>query len=362
MTEHALDRPEAESVRPEHFGKLSTGFVEGRPRVGPCGGESVRPEPVEGQPRLDPPESESVRPEYFGKLSTGFVEGRPRVGPCGGESVRPEPVEGSQRTDSPGSPFDSWAEIYDAVHSYVRSDIPFYVEEARASGGPVLELGVGTGRVAFPIAASGIDVVGIDSSEAMLTVARRKVQKLGPGSGTVELINADMRDLDLRDKRGRRRLFPLITVPFRGFLSLLTVEDQLRALHRAHQHLAPGGRLAFNIFVPDPNMSLETGESLRHLTDVTDPETGISYVLYQQNSYDTHNQIVAVRMLIEELDDDRAVARRMDRDYQLRYCHRWEVHHLLRSCGLEIEALYGDFDRSDFDEDSTEMVWIARKR
>ena len=93
------------------------------------------------------------------------------------------------------SPYDAWAGIYDSVYSYVRADIPFYAREAVESGGPVLELGVGTGRVAVPTARLGIDIVGIDSSEAMLAVARSKLGSLGPDAGSVELIAADMRDL-----------------------------------------------------------------------------------------------------------------------------------------------------------------------
>ena len=130
---------------------------------------------------------------------------------------------------------------------------------------------------------------------------------------------------------------------------------------RRIEHLHPGGMLLFNIFVPDPNMALEQSDDLRHLMDVTDPETGLTRVLYQQSRYDFYNQIVSVRMLIEELDRDNVVSRSMYRDYQLRYCHRWEVHHMLQLCGFEIEALYGDFDLSDFDETSTEMIWVARK-
>ena len=259
------------------------------------------------------------------------------------------------------SPYDPWAEIYDSVYSYVRSDLPLYTRAAVESGGPVLELGVGTGRVAIPTARLGIDVVGLDSSEAMLAVAARKADALGEDAGTLELIPADMRDFSLRDQWGRERRFPLVTIPFRGFLALLTVEDQFRALRRIYQHLQPGGNLVFNIFVPDPNMALEQSDVLRHLTDVTDPDTGAKYVLYQQSQYDSHNQIVSVRMLIEELDLHAVVCRRMYRDYQLRYCHRWEVHHMLRLCGYEIEALYGDFDLSDFDESSTEMIWVARR-
>ena len=259
------------------------------------------------------------------------------------------------------SPYDSWAGIYDSVYSYIRADIPLYTREAVNSGGPVLELGVGTGRVAIPTARLGIDVVGIDSSEAMLAVARSKLDSLGPDACSVELIAADMRDIDLRDSHGERRKFPLATIPFRGFQALLSVEDQLRALHSIHRHLTPGGKLIFSMFFPDPNLALESGDVPRHVNDVTDPDTGTDYVLYQQVAYDTHHQIVSVRMIIEELDQDGAVVRKLYRDYQLRYSYRWEVYHLLRSSGFEIEALYGDFDYAEFDEDSAEMIWVARK-
>ena len=259
------------------------------------------------------------------------------------------------------SAYDSWADIYDSIYSYVRADIPFYVGEALDSAGPTLELGVGTGRVAIPTAARGGDVVGVDSSAAMLSAARRKIEALGPSLGTLELVAADMRDFDLRDSRGAERKFALATIPFRGVQALMTVQDQVRALRSVHRHLQPRGRLAFDVFVPDPYMALEQSDVPRHLRDVTDPETGDSYVLYQQTGYDFYNQIVSVRMLIEELDGSGAVRRKMYRDYQLRYCHRWEIHHLLRCCGFEIEALYGDFDRSEFDETSTQMIWVARK-
>ena len=260
------------------------------------------------------------------------------------------------------SPYDPWADIYDAVYSYVRSDIPFYAQQAVESGGPVLELGVGTGRVAIPTAQLGINVVGIDSSPAMLSKARGKLSSLREGAGSVELIQADMRDFDLWDINGARRQFPLVTVPFRGFLALMTVEDQIGALGSIRRHLRPGGRLAFNIFVPDPNMAFEQSDVPRHLNDVTDPVTGKSYVLYQQSSYDTYDQTVSIRMIIEELDDDNAVTRKMYRDYSLRYCHRWEIHHLLAMCGFEIEDLLGDFDHSEFHAGSTEMIWVARKK
>ena len=255
------------------------------------------------------------------------------------------------------STYDPWAEIYDSVYSFVREDIPFYIEEAQRCEGPVLELGCGTGRVAIPIAEAGVDIVGLDFSARMLDVARRKMRCLEGSAGSLTLVQADMRDFVLDSPYDR---FRLAIIPFRGFLSLLTVEDQVRALDRIKRHLAPGGKLIFNIFVPDLNMLVQEGDVPYHFRDVTDPDTGTRLVVWHQSRYDNCNQIVNARVIVEELDREGAVCRRLYRDFQLRYVHRWEMHHLLRLCGYEIVDLFGGFDRSPFDEASTEMVWVAR--
>ena len=109
--------------------------------------------------------------------------------------------------DSQESIYDPWAEIYDSVYSYVRSDIPLYTRAAIESGGPVLELGVGTGRVAVPTVELGIDVVGVDNSEAMLAVASRKIPSLSNDAGRLKLVNADIRDLALLDQEGKEKNF-----------------------------------------------------------------------------------------------------------------------------------------------------------
>ena len=251
------------------------------------------------------------------------------------------------------SDFDAWADVYDRIYSYVRDDIPFYVEAARESDGPVLELGCGTGRVTVPIAEAGVDVVGLDFSSAMLDVARSKSQRLPSGSGNLTLVQADMRDFSLDTS------FGLVIIPFRGFLSLLTVEDQTRTLLNVKRHLAPGGRLIFNIFVPDLDMLVQDGDVPYHYRDVTDPDTGARLVLWHQSSYDNHAQIINARVIAEELDEEGTVVRRFYRDFQLRYVHRWEMHHLLRVCGFEVLDLYGDFQGSPFDETCNEMVWVA---
>jgi ubiquinone/menaquinone biosynthesis C-methylase UbiE len=248
--------------------------------------------------------------------------------------------------------YDSWATIYDSVYSYVREDIPFYVSEAIASKGPVLELGCGTGRVTIPIAEAGVPITGLDFSEAMLAVARNKTESIG-NPDHVSLVLGDMTNFDFDEK------FALIIIPFRGFQALLTVEDEISALDSIKKHLAPGGRLIFNIFVPDVEMLVQPFDVTYHFRDVIDPESGIQYVLWNQTDFDSHSQIMNVRTTIEELDDDSVVVRKMYRDFQLRNVFRWEMHHLLNSSGFHVEELFGDFDGSEFGEASTEMVWIA---
>ena len=249
------------------------------------------------------------------------------------------------------SPYDAWAEIYDSVFSYVNDDIPFYVDEAVRSGGPVIELGCGTGRVAIPIALSGIDVVGLDSSSLMIERARQKANRTG--ASNLKLVQADMIDFKLDGK------FPLAIVPFHGLLSLLSLEDMERTLLNIRRHLTPEGKLIFDIFVPDLNMMVQEGDMPYHFRDVTDPNTGRRLVIWNQASYDSYSQIMSIRSTIEELDLNGRVASKMYRDFSLRYIFRWEMHYLLQVCGYDTLELYGDFRRQDFDENSTEMVWVA---
>src|SRR6185436_20781947 len=126
------------------------------------------------------------------------------------------------------------ARNYDALYGVMRDpsgDAAFYRALAQESGGPVLELGCGTGRVLLPIAALGIPCAGVDASPSMLAALRAK----NPPP-TLELVQASMETFDLGERR-----FRLVTCPFRAFQHLLTVDAQLAALANIRRHLAPGG-------------------------------------------------------------------------------------------------------------------------
>ena len=248
--------------------------------------------------------------------------------------------------------FDQWASIYDWVFAEKLDDIPFYVEEAVSSGGPVLELGSGTGRVTIPIAQCGIEIVGLESSTEMLKVAKAKSEAMDVTSRPT-WVHGDMRDF------AQGREFALVIIPFRGFLSLLSVEEQRSCLDCIRQHLAPGGRLVFDIFVPDLDMLIDDGTTAFHYNDVLHPESGKRLVIWHQNRFDNHNQINCARSILDEVDSNGEVVRRLYRDFQIRYLHRFEAQHLIEVSGFRVLDLYGDFERSPFDETSQEMVWIA---
>lgn len=138
------------------------------------------------------------------------------------------------------------AEFYDHVDPYrLREDVAFFVDMAKQSNGLVLEIGCGTGRVLIPTARAGFAIVGLDASSAMLTLCREKLaQEPQDVQSRVELSQGDMRDFTL----GKQ--FSLVTIPFRPFLHLLTVEDQLACLSCIRRHLMPGGRLILDVFNP----------------------------------------------------------------------------------------------------------------
>ena len=253
---------------------------------------------------------------------------------------------------------DSWADIYDAVHSNLEhaphlNDIPFWVEEATASGGPVLELGCGTGRVAIPIAQAGVPVMGLDSSARMLRTARTKARRRALSADLLRFVHGDMRAFRLK------RTFDLVIIPFRSFLLLLSVAEQRQALAAIKDHLDPGGRLIFSAFVPDLELLTGDPETPVHDYQVTDPDTGRRLAVWHQNRYDNFNQIVNARTIIERLDQQGKVINSTWRDYQLRYLNRFEALHLLEAAGYRVLDIYGGFDRAPLDESSTEMIWVA---
>lgn len=252
---------------------------------------------------------------------------------------------------------ESRARSYDLEHAgndITTDDIPFYLDLARechARGLPVLELGAGTGRVTLPIAREGIGIVGLDNAAAMLKVARTKSE--AEHLGNVRWLQADMADFEL-DQR-----FGLAIIPFRSFLLLTTVAQQLSCLRCIYDHLVAGGRLALNFFNPDLSIIASWSGERKGLWEHDRPSP--HQERWASRRYDTAKQQMQQDDVVHELTDDAAIISRVERSLRLRYVFRYEMEHLLSLAGFTVDSLHGWFDRRDFTAESSEMVWTASK-
>lgn len=237
------------------------------------------------------------------------------------------------------------AEFYDYVVPYRdRQDVAFFVEMARRSEGPVLELGCGTGRVLIPTARAGVEIVGLDLSPSMLSVCREKLSREPQAvQSRVQLVQGDMQQFDL----GRE--FGLVTIPFRPFQHLITVEDQLSCLDSIHRHLADGGRLILDLFNPslprlvEERYLAESGEE----PEFTMPDGRKVVRRHRTVSRDLLNQIIDSELIYYVTHPDGREERLVHR-FQMRYLFRFEAEHLLARSGFQVENVYSDYDRSPY--------------
>ena len=230
------------------------------------------------------------------------------------------------------SGYDAIARIYDPWSVTVVEDVPFYQEEARRFGGPVLELGVGSGRIAIPLACDGFQVVGVDLSAGMLEVAGESASLAG-----VEL---DLRLGDMRDPPVEGT-FPLVIIPFRSLLHMETDADRRAVLRAVHRVLAPGGHLVFDVFTPSPEDIEETnGRWLER-------EPGI----WERADWDEGPRTLILRVRSIDAESEMSLAWLSVRE--------WKA--LVREEGFVLEAVYGWFDRQPW-QGGEDSIYVCRRR
>jgi SAM-dependent methyltransferase len=250
------------------------------------------------------------------------------------------------------------AEFYDFDPVYAaRPDVKFYLDLARSAGGKVLELGCGTGRILIPTAAAGCEIVGLDISAHMLARCRKNLRKQPREvRSRVRLVRANMSRFDLKET------FRLVTVPFRPFQHLISVEEQLACLRCVRRHLAADGKFVLDLFQTDvrrtydpiytkesegfPEIKLPDGRKIKQTTRVVAFHRAEQYNDIEITHYVTH-------------PDGRK--ERLVQAFPFRHFFRYEVEHLLARCGLEAVQSFGNYDRSPLKDDSPEMIFVARK-
>jgi len=223
---------------------------------------------------------------------------------------------------------EAFARRYDEWSAHMTEDVAFYVELARDADGPLVELAIGNGRVAIPVAqATGRSVIGIDSSPAMLEQARARAAVAGV---ELDLREGDMREFTVDEQAA------LIYCPFRALLHLPTWADRRRTFERVAASLRPGGRFAWNAFAFDHQIAARLDGQHQ---DEPLPHT-IRYAVGDNR--------------IDITLDDSATS-------SLWWATKNEWLGLLDVAGLELEALFGSFDREPLDDDSREYVFVAHR-
>lgn len=233
----------------------------------------------------------------------------------------------------PPSSYDAIAELYDDWSRSVVEDVGFYVEEALAAGGPLVELGVGTGRIAVPVALAGVRVIGVDSSPGMLEVCRRHAEAAWV-TDFVDLRLGDLRRPPVAERVG------LVLAPFRSFLHMETDEARLEALRATRALLVPGGRFVFDVFAPGADDIAEThGRWIER-------EPGI----FERAEWDEERSRLVLGVRGPGGETTMSLAWLPP--------ERWTA--LVEQAGFEVLATYGWFDRKPY-AGGEDTIWVARR-
>jgi SAM-dependent methyltransferase len=243
--------------------------------------------------------------------------------------------------------YDPLADLYDLEYSH-DYDLPFWLSLAEREGSPIVEWGAGTGRIAIPLARAGFDVTGVELSERMVEVGRKKGE-------TVEWVRGDMRTAQL----GRRH--DLAVCAFNSFLCLLSVDDALTFLRNTREHLEPGGLLGIEVsaFSPEELVDPPGGPELRH--DFTRELPDGSLDRFSVSRYDAASQLLTMRLFYDLYDASGELKVRRAHDLTIRVTGCDELRLLLRLAGFGVEAVYGGFEGEPFAAGSDHLIVLARR-
>ncbi len=256
----------------------------------------------------------------------------------------------------PASEYDRFADIYQVwtdTAASTAANLAFYVDAYVNEPGPVVELGVGDGRIAVAAASRGRPVIGVDLSTAMLERCRRRAEDAGV-SDRITLLNADFRQFQLAEPAG------LIALPYHSLGHLAAPDDKREAIARVFSQLRPGGRFVFDDFLMTPVL-------IDHMRRVQlraqyQLAGGADALLWVTSLVDEALQSIKVVTWEDELDPEGALVRRRYRRLSLSWLEPAQARALLTGAGFEIESCLGDFAGTPFaDATAQEQIWVARR-
>lgn len=243
------------------------------------------------------------------------------------------------------------ADYYDSFVK-VTHDLDFFIKEAKKVRGKVLELMSGTGRVSLPLLEAGVSVTCVDKSSEMLAILERKIKNRGISASLYQM---DICELALGTP------FDLIIIPFNSFAELLSESLQIQALSAIHNHLSPDG--CFICTLHNPNIRLSSVNGQQRFCGKYPLETGEGTIhFWILETYDSQEGIVNGIEFFEEYDSEGLLRSKRAVDIRFRLIHKVHFEKLFDSVGFKTQALYGDYDYSDYQEDNSPfMIWILKK-
>jgi SAM-dependent methyltransferase len=242
--------------------------------------------------------------------------------------------------------FDSVADIYD---DYVRADfdIPFWLSEATTVTGKVLELACGTGRVSIPLLKAGVNLFCVDYAPRMLDKLRTKLEE---NHLSCPVICQDMAELALADR------FDLIFIPFHSFSEILQEQKRRAALERIRDHLTPQG--TFICTLQNAVVHTSTMDGTTHPVGRFSMENGDTLVVNSQLDFDPSSQIASGKQTYDRFSPDRVLIDHRSLDVSFYLFHKLEFETLSRDVRFEVAELFGNYDRTPFDEQASRfMIW-----
>jgi SAM-dependent methyltransferase len=249
---------------------------------------------------------------------------------------------------------DRAARFFDMDYADYAADLPVLEAYAARTGGPILELGCGTGRVLVPLAQAGYAVTGVDLSAEMLRRARSAAEAAGV-SERLTLVQGDYMSAPLAGP------YRFAYIVMNTFLHLPDQASQVAALRHWRNQLAPRGLLLIDVFHPDVSQLASIDGSLQWDKTWQDPQTGVTVMKFVTRTVDLAEQRLSVNLIYDEIQAEGQISRTVV-PFETRYLWRFEMELLLEKAGYAVEALYGDWDMEPFDGSSDRMIFVARRK
>ena len=243
--------------------------------------------------------------------------------------------------------YDYIADLYD-IYVPATFDIDFFLAETKKASGEVLELMSGTGRVSIPLLEAGVKLTCVDLSAELNAVFENKLRQMGLKADVYQM---DVCELDLHKK------FEMVIIPFHSFAHITSPDDQQKALDRIRQHLSPGGTFICTLGNPKLRQKAVDGQ-LRLFRKYPLPDDGTLLLWISEKFSSDDSQVVEAMQFYEEYDAKGVLRSKRLLELHFRLSTKDEFEGLAKAAGFKVKAFYGDYEYSEFEEDSPFMIWV----